>query len=178
MKKNKILYIGFILALFLTSCSSTTYFTNEMRNTLYKNGEPVSKVQFYNSHSIILKRNLSYADTKVARGTIKFENGQYVEEIIIPKNTPGVAVGQGRNYLNVAFENGRNRDLKFVKNDRDYYQFTPESWNNNYGKVIYDTLIYYVEPGSDRALLKVKKEIVNNFQKNKRVVKGVTVGRE
>ncbi len=178
MKKNITLVSGLVLILFFSSCSSTTYFTNEMRNTLYKNREPISKVQFYNSRSIVLKRNLTYAETKVARGAIKFENGQYVEEIIIPKNTPGVATGQGRNYINVAFENGRNRDLKFVRNENDYFQFTPDTWNNNYGKVAYDTLVYYVEPGSERALLKVKKEIVNNFQKKKRVVKGVTVGRE
>ncbi len=161
-----------------SSCANTIYFTKDMRYNLYNNKIPVMNVQFYNSRKIVLKRNLSYAETKVARGEIKFENGQYVEEIIIPKNTPGVAVGTGRNFLNVAFENGRNRDLKFVENGNNFYQLAPQSWDNNYGKVVYDTLVYFIEPGSDKALLKVKKDNINNFERKTRVVKGITVGRE
>jgi hypothetical protein len=178
MKKYISFFVAVVSLLMFSSCSNTIYFTKDMRYTLYKSKIPVSNVQFYNSRKIVLKRNLSYAETKVARGEIKFENGQYVEEIIIPKNTPGVAVGTGRNYLNVAFENGRNRDLKFSLNEKDLYQLTPQSWDNDYGKVVYDTLIYFLEPGSDRALLKVKKDNIYNFERKKRVVKGITVGRE
>jgi hypothetical protein len=175
-------YRGFIFAVvtifLLTSCSNTIYFTKDMRYMLYNSKIPVSNVQFYNSRKIVLKRNLTYAETKVARGEIKLENGRYIEEIIIPKNTPGVAVSSGRNHINVAFENGRNRDLTFSLNDRDLYQLTPQSWDNDYGKVVYDTLIYLLEPGSDKAVLKVRKDNINNFERKKRVVKGVTVGRE
>ena len=56
-------------------------------------------------------------------------------------------------------------------NQNDLYQLTPQSWDNDYGKVVYDTLVYYLEPGSDRTLLKVKKDNIYNFEKKKRVVR-------
>jgi len=177
MKKYSLLYIFTGLLIFVSSCSNTIYFTKEIRYELYRSNLSITKVQFYNSRKIVLKRNLSYAETKLARGKIKLENGQYIEEIIIPDNTPGVATGQGKNYLNVAFENGRNRELKFKLNTNNYFQLSPEGWNNNSGKVVYDTLIYVIENGSEKALLKVKKDIIYNFQLKKRIVKGKTIGK-
>ncbi len=137
----------------------------------------VDKVQFYNSKKIKLLRYLTYAETKVARGEIKYENGQYSEEIIIPKNTPGIVVGKEKNVLNVAFEDGKNRSLKFILNDKNRYQISADSWQQNYGKVVYDTLIYFIEPKSDKALLTVKKDDSYKFQSNKRVVRGKRVNR-
>jgi len=163
--------------LIMGSCNSTIYFTQEMRNNLNENRLELEDVQFYVSRKLVLKRNLTYDETKIARGEIKFENGQYVEEIVIPKNTHGIALDKGGNWINVAFEQGVNRDLKFVMNSESLYQITALDWNDNYGKIKYDTLYYYLDPGGDEALLKVKKEEIYNFQKKKRVVKGRTVGR-
>jgi len=161
--------------LLLGSCSKTIYFTQDMRNNLIKNYLSVDKIQFYNSKKIILRRNLSYADTKVARGRINLENGQYVERIIIPKKTPGVAVSEGKNYINIAFEDGTNRFLKFVLNGDNEYQISATKWEQGYGKVKYDTLIYYIEPKSSRAVLKVVKNDNYNLQKNTRRLKGKKV---
>lgn len=174
--KTKILLL--LMSVFLlSSCSKTIYFTQDMRMNLYKNKLGIDQVQFYNSKKIKLQRNLTYAETKIARGELKYENGQYVEEIIIPKNTPGVAVTEAKNVLNVAFEDGKNRSLKFVLNDKDRYQISATTWQNDYGKVVYDTLIYYIEPKSDKAMLKVKKDNIYNFQMKKRVVKGKKISR-
>jgi hypothetical protein len=148
-----------------------------MRSKLFENNLDITKVQFYNTKKITLKRNLSYDETKIASGKIRFENGEFVEEIIIPKNTPGVVVGEGRNFLDVAFETGNNKYLKFLKNMDDHYQLSAKNWDyNGYGKVMYDTLIYYILPGGDKALLKVKKDNLYNFEKRKRKVKGVKIG--
>ena len=83
MKKYKYLLITIISVFIFSSCSKTMYFTKDMRYTLYKSKIPVNSVQFYNSRKIVLKRVLTKAETKVARGEIKFENGQYVEETAI-----------------------------------------------------------------------------------------------
>jgi len=175
--KNIYLLTLFTAILFLGSCNSTIYFTQEMRNNLEQNNLEIKDVQFYVSQKLILKRNLTYEETKIARGEITFENGQYVEEIIIPKNTEGIAIDDGSDWLNVAFEQGENRDLQFVMNGENYYQITALEWEGNYGKIKYDTTYYYLEPGGDEALLKVKKEDVFNFQKKRRIVKGRSVGR-
>jgi hypothetical protein len=175
MKKILTLFSVFLFFLLLGSCSKTIYFTQDMRNNLSKNYLSIDKIQFYNSRKIILRRNLSYADTKVARGKINFENGQYVEKIIIPKKTPGVAVSEGKDYINVAFENGPDRFLKFVLNADDEYQISASKWVQGYGKVKYDTLIYYIEPKSSKAVLKVIRNDNFNLQKNIRRLKGKIV---
>jgi len=177
MKKIYVLLFGLSFLILTSSCSKTIYFTQDMRNNLNKNFLSMDKIQFYNSKKIILRRNLSYADTKVARGEIKLINGQYVEKIIIPKNTPGVAVSEGGNSISIAFENGPYRFLKFVLDNKNEYQISADKWSNDYGKVKYDTLVYYIEPRSSRAVLKVIKNDRYNLQKNTRRVKGKTVGR-
>jgi len=174
--KNKILW-GFLFIFVFTSCSKNIYFTQDMRRNLNKNKLGVDQVQFYNSKKIMLQRNLTFAETKIARGELSYKNGQYLEEIIIPKNTPGVAVSENNNVLNVAFEDGKNRSLKFVLNEKDRYQISASSWQNNYGKVIYDTLVYYIEPRSDKAMLLVRKNNIYDFRLNKRVVKGKRINR-
>lgn len=164
-----------IAGLLLSSCSNRILFTQQLRHNLYENELNVEEVQFYNSKKIVLKRNLSVEETKLARGEIHLENGQYVEEIIIPKNTKGVVVKQERNALNIAFEEGEYRNLKFVVNENNLYQISAINWENNHGKVVYDSLTYYIAPGGDNALLKVSKDNFYNFQKNKRVLKGRSV---
>lgn len=172
MKRFYVLLFGLSFFMLVSSCSKTIYFSQDMRNNLNKNFLSLDKIQFYNSRKIILRRNLSYADTKVARGEIKLIKGQYVEKIIIPKKTPGVAVSEGGNSISVAFENGAYRFLKFVLNDENQYQISADKWSNDYGKVKYDTLVYYIEPRSSRAVLKVIKNDRYNLQKKTRRVKG------
>ena len=143
-----------------------------MKKNLLKNNLDIKDVQFYTSKKIVLKRNLTYKETKLARGKIKYQNGQYFEEIIIPKNTPGVLEKDSANILGVAFEKGRNRALKFVLNKNDHYQLSALLWNDGYGRVSYDTLVYYVEPRSSQAVLKVKKHYTFVFNKKIRKVRG------
>ncbi len=175
MKKYYFILLGLMGILLFSSCSKNIYFTRNMRMNLNKNKLSVDKVQFYNSKKIELLRYISSAETKIARGEIRYENGRYSEEIIIPKNTPGIVVSEGKKFLNVAFEDGKNRNLKFVLNDKNQYQISADNWKQNYGRVVYDTLIYYIEPKSDKARLTVKKDNIYNFRANKRVVKGRVV---
>jgi uncharacterized protein (UPF0218 family) len=167
----RIFFVFFVFSL-LSACSSTRYFTQEMRKNLLKNNLDIKDVQFYTSKKIVLKRNLTYKETKLARGKIKYQNGQYFEEIIIPKNTPGVLEKDTAKMLDVAFEKGRNRALKFVLNKNDHYQLSALVWSDGYGRVSYDTLVYYVEPRSSKAVLKVKKHYTYVFNKKIRKVKG------
>lgn len=177
MIKN-ILLIAFIIAsLIVSSCSNHILFTKEIRNNLYENQLNVENVQFYNSERIILVRNLSKEETQIAKGTIRFEDGKYYEEIIIPKKTKGVVVRRGSKFLKIAFEEGINKNLRFDMNDNDLYQISADSWKNNYGCISYDTTIYYIIPASSKTVLLVSKEYIMNFEKNRRVLKGVSVGR-
>jgi hypothetical protein len=173
----RLILILFLSGVALTSCSDKVLFTRQMQQVLYKNEINMGHVQFYNSKKIVLKRNLSSEETKVASGKIRFENGKFVEEIIIPKHTPGIAVKSGKNYLNIAFERDKHKNLKFLLNYDDNYQLSAKEWDKNYGKVNYDTLTYYILPGGAKALLEVGKDNVNKFTKKKRKLKGVRIDR-
>ncbi|MBC8320900.1 MAG: hypothetical protein H8E34_09280 [Bacteroidetes bacterium] len=175
--KNIVLISFVLISLLISSCSSLIYFTEEIRDELYENDLDIEMVQFYNSDKIILKRNLSKAEMQIAKGTIRLENGQYFEEIIIPKKTKGVAVKLGAKYLKVAFEEGENRNLRFDINENSKYQISADSWYNNYGSIKYDTTVYYIVPGSNKIMLLVNKEYFSNFEKQIRIVKGRSVGR-
>ncbi len=175
--KNRVLYTCVIVLLLLSSCSNLMLFTKETRDNLNKNHQEVSKVQFYNSDKIVLKRNLTKDETQVAKGIIVFENGQYFEEIIIPKNTKGVVTKKGSEYLRIAFEEGDKRDLRFDMNEDEQYQISADIWKQNYGSVKYDTNVYFIVPGSSHTMLMVNKEYISNYEKRRRVLKGRNVAR-
>ncbi len=177
MRKN-ILLIAFVISSFaISSCSNYIYFSEEIRDNLIINNLDIEKVQYYNSDKIVLMRHLSKDETELAKGTIRFENGQYFEEVIIPKKTKGIAIGNANEILNIAFETGENRDLLFSLNDDDKYQISADSWKNDYGCVYYDTASYFIVPSSSNTLLLVSKEDISNYEKKRRILKGRTVGR-
>ncbi len=177
MNRNIVYIILLILTFTISSCSNLIYFTQDIREDLDINNLDVEKVQFYNSEKIVLKRNLSKEETQLAKGTILLENGQYYEEIIIPKKTKGVAVIKGTKYLKIAFESGENRNIRFDMNDEDLYQISADAWNDNYGCVVYDTTTYYIVPKSSNTLLMVNKEYISNYEKKRRIVKGRSISR-
>jgi hypothetical protein len=177
MIKNIILSSVILLSLLISSCSNLILFTQDIRNNLNDNNLEIEKVQYYNSDKIVLKRTLTKEETQIAKGSILLENGKYFEEIIIPKKTKGIAVRQRSKFLNIAFEIGDNKNLRFSLNEDNQYQISADTWKNNYGCITYDTTIYYIVPSSSKALLLVNKEYISNFEKNRRVLKGRNVSK-
>jgi|FLOH01.1.fsa_nt_gi hypothetical protein len=175
--KNRLLSICIIVVMLLSSCSNLILFTKNTRDNLNKNHQDISKVQFYNSDKIVLKRNLTKDETQVAKGVIVLENGKYFEEIIIPKGTKGVVTKKGAEYLKIAFEEGEERDLRFDMNENQEYQISADKWKNNFGSVRYDTTVYFIVPSSSHTLLMVHKEYISNYEKRRRVLKGRKVAR-
>ena len=175
--KNIFLVAVFFTSMLISSCSSLIVFTDEIRDNLEKNDLDVKKVQFYNSDKIIIKRNLSKEETQIAKSTIKLKNGQYFEEIIIPKHTKGIAIDEEYKYLNIAFESGENRYLRFTLNDDNNYQISADSWKDDYGCINYDTTKYFIVPKSSATILMVNKQYITNYEKNRRVLKGRSVSK-
>ncbi|MDA3944768.1 MAG: hypothetical protein PF694_14640 [Bacteroidetes bacterium] len=164
--------IVFAMVLFSSCSPKTIYFTQEIRNKVEEQGLDLRDVQFYNSHPITLQRNLTYEETKLASGTINFENGRYIEIIQIKKETPGICEQVEPKSLDITFEAGDNRRLKFVMNPRKNYQISALEWRDRLGKVNYDTLTYYIKPGGEKALLKVKNDKIFKLDKKERVATG------
>lgn len=171
MKVKIVSILSFLLL--ISACSPRTIlFTQYMRGKVESQGLDLKDVQFYNSSELILQRNLTYEETKLAQGKINFENGKFIELITIKKMTPGVCESYDKKSLDVSFESGENRKLKFVLNPNQNYQVSALEWKDKYGKVKYDTLYYYIRPGGEKALLKVKKDNIFKLDKQERVAPG------
>ncbi len=175
MIKNSILLSLIVFSLLVSSCSNLIYYSEEIHKDLNKNNIELKKVQFYNSHKIVIKRHLTKDEIQIAEGTIIFENGQYYEEIIIPKNTKGIAVSHGSEYLKIAFEIGENKNLRFSLNDNEQYQISANSWDNDFGCVVYDSTKYFIIPKSSNTVLLVNKEYTSNYEKTRRILEGRSV---
>jgi hypothetical protein len=90
-----------------TGCASYVPFTQELRNEHRLSGEDLRNLQFYNSHTITLRRELARGDRQVT-GTHKLLviAGKQIEEVVIEKHTPGVLVDAEGTALKVSFEEG------------------------------------------------------------------------
>jgi hypothetical protein len=177
MKANKLFIFSLILTFFFSGCASkkAVYFNQEIRDNVESYEIEMTEIQFYNSHKIVLERNLTYEETKVASGKIRFENGQFIERIIIKKNTPGVCEGFTADMIDVAFEQGENRILKFVRDSENKFRISALEWKDKYGKIAYDTTHFFIVPGGEKAVLKVKLEDIYNFNKQERVAPGRSI---
>lgn len=163
----------FIIALLLTSCSNKIFFTNEMRLKLDDYDLEINKVQFYTSKKIVFRRVLPYDSAKIARGEIRFENGKLIESIIIKKNTPGTCEFVNDGILNMTFEQGDDKYLKFKPNKSgNYYELFVKQDLLNYGEIVYDSIKYIIQPGSERARLLVKKNEDYLLRVQQRIIKG------
>jgi len=126
MIRNLLLFI--IIA---TTLSCKVTFTQRIRTQAENSKIDLSKIQFYNSDKIILKRMLSNDEIKVASGKITIENGKYIEVIRIKKNTPGKCNITSNNQLQISFEDGANRSFLFQNDNtfspRGIYELKPDN---------------------------------------------------
>ncbi len=179
MKKQTILFLIVTAGLLMSACASrkTLYFDQKMRQNIESYKIDLPDIQFYNSKKIVLERNLSYEETKVASGKIRFENGKIIEKVTIKKRTPGVCENFDDDFLDVSFEQGDNNTLRFIRDKKDHYRLSALEWKNRFGKVDYDTVFFYISPGGEKALLKIKAEDIYRFEKKERVAPGRKLSR-
>ena len=193
-----------LLILIFSFSSCKVIFTEQLRKQAEENKINFSKIQFYNSEKIVLKRSLSSNEVIVASGKVIVENGKYTEIIKIKKETRGKCESFSNNGMNISFESGSNRSLLFSNKFSDLYSssydFNPDNCKNekrssiaisssiknntlpiesvekniNVCSVIYDGKKYTLELSSVPYLL-IKKTKFSKKQVRKRTVKGVKV---
>lgn len=100
------------ISVITSGCASFVPFTQELRNEHKLTGEDLRNLQFYNSHTITLRRELSHGDRQVT-GTHKLLviAGKQIEEVVIEQHTPGVLVGATESTLRVSFEEGTSLEF-------------------------------------------------------------------
>jgi hypothetical protein len=85
--------------------SSRVPLTQELRTRHNLSVEELKSLQYYNSHTITLRRELITAGKQVTEGhKLVLKSGQHIEEVVIEAGTPGAAVDVGPDFITVSFE--------------------------------------------------------------------------
>ncbi len=161
-------------------------FTRELFDKLSANNIDVKLVQYYIDQQLVLTRFLSNDQVAVKNGVIKFNNGQYVNEIIIPQYTPVVCESLEGDGLRVNAETGTGTTLKFL-NSKQYspvnYIFNPDKWNKDGTcEVMYNGNKYNVvcptcsTNSPNEAKLVVRQSALDNLDKKSTILPGRKVG--
>lgn len=180
MKKLRIFTLLAICIIGLSSCSSRL---SPFTQTLYEDNNwsdsELKRIQFYLSDDIVLWRELSNSSSEIVSGEIKMVDGQKVEEIVIPKGTPGVMTNQPKeNLFAISFEEGGDRFLMFGPNpkmgNRYMLRFKKKQRNRVY-KVTYEDRLYNMRSTDALATLLVDLRKINNVSVKSRRASGRTI---
>ncbi|MEZ4978171.1 MAG: hypothetical protein R2772_02640 [Chitinophagales bacterium] len=172
--KNAFLIIFLFVA--LSSCKTLIPLTKDLQTNNSWSDEQMKNLQYYNSETIVLHRQLNSNETGIVSGKVKIIDGKQVEEIIIKKGTPGVlAAIPDDSRLAVSFEIGDDHYLTFgvdEKRGNRYYLRLKDFKKNEFAIVTYFNKTYNISPLSLDAYLQVNLKKINKIEKELRVAKG------
>lgn len=179
MNANKTLVIAVTL-LTLGACSpQLTPFTEKLYDENRWTEVDLKKIQFYLSDDIVMRREFSSSDSRIEGGTIRMVGGRQVEEIVIPRGTPGIFLfGPKQNRFAVSFEaEGDDRYLMFGPNPNASGRFVllASDWERRQGTVTYENRKFEVDASSAWSSLMVDLKRINTTNVKSRTAKGRTV---
>lgn len=186
---NIMRFSAFILvAVLLSSCvGNRMYFTVSTKKKLEKAEVDLTQIQFYNSETIVLSRHINKEEIDVVQGKVKFKNGRYVQEIIIPAGTPGICEVHDVKSLRVSFEDGDGNSIPFlverrggVISDGSGFKLGAREWKKlssgrKVGKLDYQKEMFTIVKGVNSRLL-LDKSVLTKEDRDTRVAKGRKIG--
>jgi len=182
MKNNIIIQfrnfiLPFMLIILLNSCAPRSYFTYNLKQKLQSNDISISKIQFYVDQGLELKREMSKTEASVNSGKLKIEGGKTINIIILKKNTPGACTKVDGDTLFISFENGQNKELKFVTLNgsvKDPYALFSLPGDEKHRSIIYDNNLFFINPNITPKLM-IKKQYIEKLYLEKRNMAGRVV---
>ncbi len=75
------------------------------------------QLQYFVSERLVLQREATSRDGAVMQGKIKVRRGRFVEQVVVPRKTPGIAVDWGEDWVAISFE--ADSALVFAIDGRD-----------------------------------------------------------
>lgn len=160
----------------LSSCKTLVPYSEGLKVENNWKENDLKSLQFYSSETIVLNRQLKSNSTGIVSGKVKTVDGKEIEEIIIKKGTPGVAVALPDNErIAVSFEISDDYYLTFgidgKRGDR-YYLRLKDYEKNQFATVTYVSKEFNVSPQSLNSFLMVNMKQVKKIKKKLRVAKG------
>lgn len=177
MNELKIPVAMLFLLLTVSSCGPNLRpFTRSLYQERNWTENELKRVQFYLSENIVMRRQVSGSTFEVTSGEIKIVDGRKVEEIVVPRGTPGILLFRPKeSRFAVSFEEGNdNRYLVFGPNPKAGGRFVllASEWNRRQGKVTYDGRKWDVDAGSAYSSLMVDLKKIRKVSVNSRTARG------
>ena len=178
MKKLIHLFSACMLVLLMSSCAKELrpFTANILREGNWSDTE-LQKIQFYLSDDVVIRRKLTEGSNEIASGgVIKTFKGEKVEEVRVPRGTPGVFLLRAKdNHFAIGFDaTNDKRFLMFGPNPKrqgDYVLLASE-WKDRYGKVRYDDRFFFTDEQSSLATLLVDFRKFKKVEVNSKVERG------
>jgi len=172
-----ILILGTIAV--LSSCQSTTPFTNTVRTQYNLDEAKLKKMQFYISSDISLQRGERGENSQELDedGKLVVSSSASLDNILVDGKTPGVCVKVLKgNKLAISFFESDDQYLVFGDpNNRGRYNLMGAEWKSGKGKIDFGGKTYYIMPGGAGAYLKFEMKKVKDYKTTSKKAKGRTV---
>ena len=177
MRRIDQFFAGLVLIVLLGACSPTlTPFTQRLYDEYNWSESELKRIQFYVSDPIMLRRQLTGGKSEIISGEIKVIDGREVEEIAIPRNTPGVLLFMPKdNRFAITFEaEGDDRYLIFGPNPKagNRYALLASEWRRRGGTVTYEGRKFEVDGSSAFASLMVDLKKIRKISVKSRTARG------
>lgn len=149
--------------------------------------QELRQLQFWVSDDIHLRRLTTSGQRDVERGRLVERSAKAVDEIVVKRGTPGVAVGSGHDWIAVSFEPGSYLYFTARRNGMllgplrtgpgDHYYLWAQDWRGGAGIVPVNGVLYEATPASADSYLEVERLAVAESQRRRHVQQGREVYR-
>ncbi len=186
---RKMIPLAVALVFIFSNCSNSKSvtskqyvpFTKQLQQRLERDNLDLHQLQFYVDQGLVMSRYVDNEKAQVSAGVIKFDNGQYINEVVVRPFTPGILDNTANDRLMISFEKGNN-DLAFGPGSgysADEYVLYGTDWRNGTALITFDNSKFRVHCTTctdvATARLMVRKSEVDKIEKKSRVVEGRTV---
>ncbi|MBL7816408.1 MAG: hypothetical protein JNL70_15415 [Saprospiraceae bacterium] len=178
MKHSINLFFAAFFIISLSSCGRELrpFTTNILREGNWSDSE-LSKIQFYLSDDIVIRRKLTEGSNEISSGgSIKIVKGEKVEEVRVKAGTPGVFLFRANdNHFAIGFDaTNDKRYLMFGANPKRQgsYVLLASEWKDRYGKVRYDDRFFFTDEQSAIASLLVDFRKIRHTEVSSRTERG------
>jgi hypothetical protein len=160
--------------------NDTTYitFSKLLKERLEHDNIDITKIQFYLDQKITLRRLMGSEKGTVKSGIILFDNGQSMNELVIPAYTPGVCEKVDGGNLKVSFDvMGKTLEFGALYGNNNFV-LVGTNWHLGMVDVMYDNATYQVACGSCSSVAEAKIVVRKNQTYQKEITAKVVAGRK
>ncbi len=173
----KLLVITLLAFVIFSGCKIP--FTHQMRYQHDLSYDELMQLQYYVSQPIVLHREVPSEGANVAKGKLITKSGKLIDEVIVKKGTPGIAVEVDVDEMAIAFEEGTY--LRFGSPENGHFErggkyvLLAREWFDDVGILMFDGEYYEAIEKSGYSYLLIDKDSLSEIIRKKRVLEGLKI---